>query len=86
MPLLKLLDNSRRQKLRTIRKTLVLPAVVKMSEIMHGKQYDGKLKYVPLPAIAVKKSIGNITKDLREKKLLEQIALCVRFAIQLMYI
>lgn len=69
-----------------IRKTLVLPAVVKMSEVMHGKQHGNKPRYVPLSAIAGKKSIGNITKDLRGKKVLEQIAPCVRFAVELMYI
>lgn len=51
-----------------IRKTLVLSAVVKMYEIMHGKQHGNKPKYVLLSAIAVKKSIGNITEDLRGKK------------------
>lgn len=59
-----------------------LPAAVKMSEITHGKQYDEKLKCIPLSADPVGRWLKNTAKDLN-KQILEKITQCERRAIQL---
>uniref|UniRef100_K7FR34 DUF4371 domain-containing protein n=1 Tax=Pelodiscus sinensis TaxID=13735 RepID=K7FR34_PELSI len=70
------------KKPHTIGETLVLPAAVKMVEIIHGKQYGHKLKCIPLSANTVGRRIENIAEDLK-KQVLEQITQCGRFAIHL---
>ncbi|CAM4646942.1 unnamed protein product [Lepidochelys kempii] len=70
------------KKPHTIGETLVLPAVVKMDEIIHGKQYGDKLKCIPLSANTVGRHIEDTAEDLK-KQVLEQITQCGRFAIQL---
>uniref|UniRef100_K7GJS8 DUF4371 domain-containing protein n=1 Tax=Pelodiscus sinensis TaxID=13735 RepID=K7GJS8_PELSI len=70
------------KKPHTIGETLVLPAAVKMVEIIHGKQYGDKLKCFPLSASTVGRRIENIAEDLK-KQVLEQIMQCGRFAVQL---
>jgi len=68
------------KKPHTIEETSVLPAAVKMAEIMHGKQYSNKLKSIPLSA----NTVGRCTEELRvaeelKKQKLEQIMQCERF-------
>ncbi|CAM5136722.1 unnamed protein product [Natator depressus] len=70
------------KKPHTIGETLLLLAVVKMDEIIHGKQYGDKLKCIPLSANTVGRCIENIAEDLK-KQVLEQIMQHGRFAIQL---
>lgn len=50
--------------------TLVLPAMVKMTEIyIHRKQYGDKLKCIPLSATTVGRYIENIPEDVKKKVL-----------------
>lgn len=70
------------KKPHTIGETLVLPAAVKMVEIIHGKEYADKLKCIPLSANTIGRRIEIIADNLK-KQLLKQITQCGKFAIQL---
>lgn len=47
---------------------LFIPAVVKMIEITHGKQYGDKVKSIPLTANTVGKHTENTARDLKNKQ------------------
>lgn len=73
---------AKNKKPYTIGETLLLPAAVKMVEIIHGKEYADKLKCIPLSANTVGRRIATIADNLK-KQLLEQLTHCGKFAIQL---
>ncbi|XP_009883235.1 PREDICTED: complement factor H, partial [Charadrius vociferus] len=60
---------SKDEKRHTIGETLVLPAAVKMVEIIHGRQYGDRVKYILLSANTVGRCIENITKELKKQVL-----------------
>lgn len=59
---------------------LFIPAVVKIFEITHGKQYGDKVKCIPLTANTAGKHIENTARDLK-KQAVEQILRCGKFAV-----
>ncbi|XP_075472991.1 protein FAM200B [Ascaphus truei] len=73
---------ARTMKPYNIGETLVLPAAIKMCEIMHGSKYAEALKSIPLSRDTVKRRIIDLSKDI-EIQLLMQIQQSVKFAIQL---
>ena len=74
------LGNSKRP--HTTGETIVLPATVKIIEIIQAKQYGNKVQHTPLSVNTVGRCIGDTAEDLR-KQVLEQITQCGRFPIQL---
>lgn len=70
------------KKPHTIGESLLLPAAVRMVDIIHGKEYTEKLKAIPLSDNSVARRIEMIAEDIK-KQLLEQLTLCGKFALQL---
>jgi len=73
---------AKNKKPHTIGETLILPAALKMVEMIHGTEYAEKLKSIPLSAKTVKNRIERIADDLK-KQVIEKMLLCGKFAIQL---
>ena len=69
-------------KLFSVDENLILPAAVKMSEIMHRKKYGDDICKIPLSNNTVAKRIAKISDDQ-----FEQLIICLKkspkFAIQL---
>lgn len=65
-----------------IGETLVLPAAIKMCEIIHGDKFGESLKSIPLSRDTVQRRIADLSEDIRAQ-LLTQIHKSGKFAIQL---
>jgi hypothetical protein len=60
---------AKNKKPRTIGETLLLPAAMKMCEIMHGENYGEALKTVPLSNNTVMRHIESMLEDIKEQLL-----------------
>lgn len=56
--------------------------MVKITDIVHGKQHGDKAKYIPFSGNTVGKCIEKTAEDLK-KQVLEQTLHCGEFAVQL---
>ncbi|GFR14311.1 zinc finger BED domain-containing protein 5 [Trichonephila clavata] len=66
----------------TIGEQLLLPAAIRMSEIVHGKQYAAEISKIPLSNDTVSKKISDISND-QFQQLLMRLKDSSKFAIQL---
>ncbi|XP_060525290.1 protein FAM200A-like [Cylas formicarius] len=66
----------------TIGEQLLLPAAIRMSEIVHGKQYAAEMSKIPLSNDTVSKRISDISND-QFQQLLMRLKDSSKFAIQL---
>lgn len=66
----------------TIGEQLLLPAAIRMSEIVHGKQYAAEISKIPLSNDTVSKRISDISND-QFQQLLMRLKDSSKFAIQL---
>jgi hypothetical protein len=56
---------AKHKKPHTIGETLLLPAAMKMCEIMHGEKYGEALKTIPLFNTTVMRRIESMSKDIK---------------------
>ena len=66
----------------TIGQDLVLPAAIKMVEILHGSKYGDDIRKIPLSNDTVSKRISDINKD-QLVQLITRIKESLKFSIQL---
>lgn len=66
----------------TIGEQLLLPAAIRMSEIVHGKQYAAEISQIPLSNDTVSKRISDISND-QFQQLLMRLKESSKYAIQL---
>jgi hypothetical protein len=60
---------AKNKKLHTIGETLLLPAAMKMCEIMHGEKYGEALKTILLSNNTVLQRIESMSEDIKEQLL-----------------
>jgi hypothetical protein len=60
---------AKNKKRHTIGETLLLPAAMKMCEIMHGEKYGEALKTIPLSNNTVLQRIESMSEDIKEQLL-----------------
>ena len=69
----------------SVGENLVLPAAVKMSEIVHGKNYVDEIRKMPLSNNTVARRIAESTDD-QLQQLITRLKKSQEFAIQLVYV
>jgi hypothetical protein len=73
---------SKNKKTHTVGETLLLPAAMKICEIVHGKKYGEALKTIPLFNKAVMRRIISMPEDIQEQ-LLIRIECSPEFFVQI---
>jgi hypothetical protein len=58
---------AKRKKPHTTGETLLLPAAVKMCEIMYGEKYGEALKTIPVSNNTVMRHIESVPEDIKEQ-------------------
>jgi hypothetical protein len=73
---------AKNKKPHTIGETLLLPAGMKMCEIMHGERYGEALETIPVSNDTVKRCIDSMSEDIKEQ-LLTRIKCSPIFALKI---
>jgi tetrahydromethanopterin S-methyltransferase subunit F len=73
---------AKNKKPHTIGETLLLPAAMKMCEIMHGENYGEDLKTIPLSNNTAMRRIESISEDIMQQ-LLTRIKRSPKFALRI---